>query len=91
MSEIVSLPDAVAGAVHDGDTVALEGFTHLIPFAAGHEVLRTPDRERCDVDFDADDQADRQLHAEAAAGADGGVAVPAHRAGCAGEDGSPVS
>jgi glutaconate CoA-transferase subunit A len=40
VSEIVSLTDAVAGAVHDGDTVALEGFTHLIPFAAGHEVLR---------------------------------------------------
>ncbi|HEX2564691.1 MAG TPA: CoA-transferase, partial [Acidimicrobiales bacterium] len=45
MSEIVSLPDAVAGAVHDGDTVALEGFTHLIPFAAGHEVLRQGRRD----------------------------------------------
>jgi glutaconate CoA-transferase, subunit A len=30
----------VAGLVRDGDAVALEGFTHLIPFAAGHEVLR---------------------------------------------------
>jgi glutaconate CoA-transferase subunit A len=46
VSEIVSLSDAVAGAVHDGDTVALEGFTHLIPFAAGHEVLR---QGRCDL------------------------------------------
>src|SRR6187401_1147053 len=40
MSELLSLRDAVAGLVHQGDTVALEGFTHLIPFAAGHEVIR---------------------------------------------------
>jgi glutaconate CoA-transferase subunit A len=45
MSEIASLADAVAGTVHDGDTVALEGFTHLIPFAAGHEVLRQGRRD----------------------------------------------
>jgi glutaconate CoA-transferase, subunit A len=42
---ITTLGDAVAGAVHDGDMVALEGFTHLIPFAAGHEVLRQGRRE----------------------------------------------
>jgi glutaconate CoA-transferase subunit A len=35
-----SLRDAIAELVHDGDTVAMEGFTHLIPFAAGHEVIR---------------------------------------------------
>jgi glutaconate CoA-transferase, subunit A len=40
MAEITSLTDAIAATVHDGDAVALEGFTHLIPFAAGHEVLR---------------------------------------------------
>jgi glutaconate CoA-transferase subunit A len=40
MSEFLSLRDAVAGLVRPGDTVALEGFTHLIPFAAGHEVIR---------------------------------------------------
>jgi glutaconate CoA-transferase subunit A len=40
MAEILTLPDAVATLVHDGDSVALEGFTHLIPFAAGHELLR---------------------------------------------------
>jgi glutaconate CoA-transferase subunit A len=40
MAEIVSLRDAVAQLVRDGDCVAMEGFTHLIPFAAGHEVLR---------------------------------------------------
>jgi glutaconate CoA-transferase subunit A len=36
----ISLRDAVAANVKDGDTVALEGFTHLIPFAAGHEIIR---------------------------------------------------
>jgi glutaconate CoA-transferase, subunit A len=40
MAEIVSLADAVRAAIHDGDAVAMEGFTHLIPFAAGHEVIR---------------------------------------------------
>src|SRR5947209_5202751 len=40
MAEIVSLSEAVRELVRDGDCVALEGFTHLIPFAAGHEVLR---------------------------------------------------
>ncbi len=34
------LDEAVADLVHDGDTVALEGFTHLIPYAAGHEIIR---------------------------------------------------
>ena len=45
MAEIVSLARAVADAVHDGDTVAMEGFTHLIPFAAGHEVIRQRRRD----------------------------------------------
>ena len=40
MAEITSLYAAVSGLVRDGDTVALEGFTHLIPYAAGHEILR---------------------------------------------------
>jgi glutaconate CoA-transferase subunit A len=40
MARILTLPDAIAAFVHDGDTVALEGFTHLIPFAAGHEIIR---------------------------------------------------
>src|SRR6202046_4517143 len=40
MAEIVSLGEAVAELVHDGDSVALEGFTHLIPFGAGHEIIR---------------------------------------------------
>ncbi|WP_410649956.1 CoA transferase subunit A [Amycolatopsis sp. cmx-4-54] len=40
MAELLSLKEAVARLVHDGDTVALEGFTHLIPVAAGHEIIR---------------------------------------------------
>ncbi len=40
MVAFLSLQDAVAANVSDGDTVALEGFTHLIPYAAGHEIIR---------------------------------------------------
>jgi glutaconate CoA-transferase, subunit A len=40
MSQFQSLRDAIASSVRPGDTVALEGFTHLIPFAAGHEIIR---------------------------------------------------
>ena len=45
MAEITSLGEAVAGLVRDGDVVALEGFTHLIPHAAGHELIRQGRRE----------------------------------------------
>jgi glutaconate CoA-transferase, subunit A len=40
MAEITTLREAVAALIRDGDTVAMEGFTHLIPCAAGHEVIR---------------------------------------------------
>jgi len=40
MADVTTVQEAVADLVHDGDSVALEGFTHLIPFAAGHEILR---------------------------------------------------
>jgi glutaconate CoA-transferase subunit A len=40
MARISSLSEAIKDAVHDGDTVALEGFTHLIPHAAAHEIIR---------------------------------------------------
>jgi glutaconate CoA-transferase subunit A len=40
MTEFCSLQEAIARNVRDGDTVAMEGFTHLIPYAAGHEVIR---------------------------------------------------
>ena len=40
MARISSLAEAIEATVHDGDTVAVEGFTHLIPHAAGHEIIR---------------------------------------------------
>lgn len=40
MADIRSLRDAVADLIDDGDTVAMEGFTRLIPYAAAHEVIR---------------------------------------------------
>jgi glutaconate CoA-transferase, subunit A len=45
MARIVSLAEAVAELIHDGDEVAMEGFTHLIPHAAGHEVIRQGRRD----------------------------------------------
>lgn len=40
MSKVIFLSDAIAQFVHDGDCVYAAGFTHLIPFAAGHEIIR---------------------------------------------------
>src|ERR1044071_10388685 len=45
MAEHTTLPDAIAALVNDGDVVALEGFTHLIPVAAGHEIIRQGRRD----------------------------------------------
>jgi glutaconate CoA-transferase subunit A len=39
-ARILPLAAAVEECIHDGDSVAMEGFTHLIPFAAGHELIR---------------------------------------------------
>jgi glutaconate CoA-transferase, subunit A len=44
-ARIMRLGDAIAELVHDGDTVALEGFTHLIPFEAGKEIIRQGRRD----------------------------------------------
>jgi glutaconate CoA-transferase subunit A len=44
-SKVASMHDAVAALVRDGDTVAIEGFTHLISFAAGHEIIRQRKRD----------------------------------------------
>jgi glutaconate CoA-transferase subunit A len=40
MARIAGLSEAIEATVRDGDTVTLEGFTHLIPHAAGHEIIR---------------------------------------------------
>lgn len=45
MARILSLAEAVEANVHDEDIVAMEGFTHLIPYAAGHEVIRQGRRD----------------------------------------------
>ncbi|MFH1474754.1 MAG: CoA-transferase, partial [Chloroflexota bacterium] len=44
-SKVATMRDAVAQLVRDGDTVAIEGFTHLISFAAGHEIIRQRKRD----------------------------------------------
>jgi glutaconate CoA-transferase subunit A len=40
MSKLITLSEAILQNVHDGDTIYAAGFTHLIPFAAGHEIIR---------------------------------------------------
>src|ERR1700751_6441967 len=45
MAEATTLEEGVSALVHDGDSVAIEGFPHLIPFAAGHEMLRQARRD----------------------------------------------
>jgi glutaconate CoA-transferase subunit A len=40
LANILNLKEAIQEMVRDGDTIALEGFTHLIPFSAGHEIIR---------------------------------------------------
>ncbi|HET7496086.1 MAG TPA: CoA-transferase [Candidatus Limnocylindrales bacterium] len=44
-SKVATMRDAIAELVRDGDTVAIEGFTHLIGFAAGHEIIRQRRRD----------------------------------------------
>ena len=44
-SKVASMRDAISDLVRDGDTVAIEGFTHLIGFAAGHEIIRQRKRD----------------------------------------------
>ncbi|MEQ5807810.1 CoA transferase subunit A [Alteromonas sp. NFXS44] len=45
MAKFTSLKNAISDGVHDGQSVSLEGFTHLIPFAAGHEIIRQQRRQ----------------------------------------------
>ena len=45
MTKLSSLSEAVSKFVHDGDTIYAAGFTHLIPFAAGHEIIRQRRRD----------------------------------------------
>lgn len=61
MADIISLHDAVKQFVSDGDTVALEGFTHLIPTAAGHEIIRQGKKDLTLVRMTAPDLVYDQL------------------------------
>ncbi len=68
MAELTSLEDAVEALVHDGDAVALEGFTHLIPMAAGHEIIRQGRRDLTLVRMTPDIVYDQMIGAGCASG-----------------------
>jgi glutaconate CoA-transferase, subunit A len=59
----MTLAEAVAALVHDGDSVALEGFTHLIPMAAGHEIIRQRRRDLTLIRMTPDLVYDRMIGA----------------------------
>ena len=63
MAIFISLEEAVSEYVSDGSTVALEGFTHLIPFAAGHEIIRQQVRDLTLVRMTPDLLYDRMIGA----------------------------
>jgi glutaconate CoA-transferase, subunit A len=67
VAKIVPLSQAVSELVRDGDTVALEGFTHLIPFAAGHEIIRQGRRDLTLVRMTPDLVYDQMIGAGCAA------------------------
>ena len=54
MGKVTGLRDAIAEFIHDGDSVALEGFSHLVPFAAGHEIIRQQRRDLTLIRMSAD-------------------------------------
>ncbi|HBF84839.1 MAG TPA: 3-oxoadipate--succinyl-CoA transferase subunit A [Streptomyces sp.] len=61
--KVMSMRKAVASFVHDGATVSLEGFTHLIPTAAGHEIIRQGRRDLTVVRMTADIVVDQMIAA----------------------------
>ena len=61
MANITTLKDAIAEFVHDGDTVAAEGFSHLVPFAAGHEIIRQQRRDLTLIRLSSDLIADQMI------------------------------
>ena len=72
--KVASMRDAIADLVRDGDTVAIEGFTHLIGFSAGHEIIRQRKRDLTlarmtpDLDLRPDDRRRRRPQADLLAG-----------------------
>lgn len=63
MARLLTLAEAVAELVHDGDCVAAEGFTHLIPHAAGHEIIRQQRRDLTLVKLTPDVLSDQLIGA----------------------------
>ncbi len=63
MGKIISLAAAIAEFIHDGDSIALEGFSHLIPFAAGHEIIRQQRRDLTLIRLSADIIFDQMIGA----------------------------
>jgi glutaconate CoA-transferase subunit A len=63
MATFVSLFDGVRQLIRDGDSVALEGFSHLVPFAAGHEIIRQRRRDLTLVRMVPDVIADQMIGA----------------------------
>jgi glutaconate CoA-transferase, subunit A len=61
MDKTSTMREAISTYVRDGDTVALEGFTHLIPTAAGHEIIRQGRRDLTLIRMTADIVADQML------------------------------
>ncbi|MEU8867843.1 CoA-transferase [Streptomyces umbrinus] len=57
----MTMREAIAFFIHDGDTVSIEGFTHLIPTAAGHEIIRQGRRDLTVVRMTADIVVDQML------------------------------
>ncbi|WP_426232874.1 CoA transferase subunit A [Pararhizobium sp. DWP3-4] len=68
MARLTSLAEAISDNVHDGDTVAMEGFTHLIPYAAGHEVIRQGKKDLFLIRMTPDILYDQLIGAGAARG-----------------------
>ncbi len=61
MAELCSLEKAIAEHVKDGDSVAAEGFSHLVPFAAGHEIIRQGRRDLTLIRMSADILYDQMI------------------------------
>jgi glutaconate CoA-transferase subunit A len=61
MAEITTLKQAIRELVKDGDSVALEGFSHLVPFAAAHEIMRQDRRNLTLIRLSADIVYDQMI------------------------------
>lgn len=66
MSKVVTMHDAIAAHVHDGDTLVIEGFTHLIAFSAAHEIIRQQRRKLTLCRLTPDVVFDQMIAAECA-------------------------